>query len=125
MLYAGCSVCRGVTPLWCSGQFMPHVPVPAILTPMGFGCQVCGTVPPIFICTFCWTRQQLYFPGSAPTAPAPGATQYMAPVVQANPDIGQHEVSSKMSDVVAKAAVKVTSEFAISAFKAWVAPKES
>ena len=63
----------------------------------------------------------LYLPGLAPTAPAPGATQHMAPVVQANPDAGKHEVSSKISDVVAK----VTTEFAISTFKAWLAPKES
>ena len=125
MLYAGCSVCQGVTPLWCSGQFMPHMPVPAVATQTGYNCQVCGALPPIFTCTYCWTRQLLYLPGSQQTQPSPSVTQYMAPVVQANPGLGQHELNSKFSDVAKKALVDIGKECAISFFKAWLAPKQS
>ena len=90
MLFAGCSSCRSIVPLWCAGQFMPHVPVPVEPSPVGPYCQFCGQMPPIFLCTVCGTRQGLYMPGmAAPPAPAMGAAQLVAPVVQA-PQAASH-----------------------------------
>lgn len=84
MLYARCAFCGAIVPLWCSGQFMAHAPVPVAATPMGAACSMCGVLPPIFTCGFCWNRQFLLLPGAPPPAPAyPGATQSMAAVVQA------------------------------------------
>jgi hypothetical protein len=60
---------------------MPHMPVPVVATPMGAACQMCGVLPQIFTCGFCWTRQFLVLPG----APVP-AQQNLAPVVQAQQD---------------------------------------
>ena len=90
MLFAGCSSCRSIVPLWCAGQFMPHVPVPVEPSPMGPYCQFCGQMPLIFLCTVCGTRQGLYMPGmAAPPAPAMGAAPLVAPVVQA-PQAASH-----------------------------------
>lgn len=121
LLYVGCSYCRGITPLLCAGQFMPHVPIPAIRIPMGVGCQLCGPFPPIFTCGLCGTTQVLYFPGttSMPTQPMPGVTQYAAPVVPAPQGASQQEVSGKLSSVAAKAAISVGETAAKELFKAW------
>jgi hypothetical protein len=90
MLFAGCSSCRSIVPLWCAGQFMPHVPMPVEPSPVGPYCQFCGQMPPIFLCTVCGTRQGLYMPGmAAPPAPAMGAAPLVAPVVQA-PQAASH-----------------------------------
>jgi hypothetical protein len=87
LLYAGCGNCGAVVPLWCSGQFMPHMPMPVVATPMGAACQMCGVLPQIFTCGNCWTRQFLVLPG----APAP-AQQNLAPVVQAQPNAAPGKV---------------------------------
>lgn len=126
MLHAGCSFCGAITPLWCSGQFMPHAPIPAAYISNGFRCQLCGPLPPVFTCSRCWTMQMLYLPGSTsmPTQPLPGAAQYMAPVVQANQGSDQHELSGKLSDVAKNAAGSFAQGFgkevASSLFKAWL-----
>ena len=67
-----------------------------------------------------------YIPELNPTVtkPIPGVSQYMAPVVQANPGSDQHELNSKFSDYAKKAAVDVGKEFAISALKAFM-PRQS
>lgn len=84
MLYARCAYCGGIQPLWCSGLFMPHMPVPVAATPMGAACSACGVLPPVFTCGFCWGRQLLYLQGAPPPAPAlPGANQAFAPVIHA------------------------------------------
>ena len=127
LLYVGCSVCRNVVPLFCGGQFMPHAPVPTTSSSMGFSCQICGLIPPFFICTICWTRQMLYLPGSTPTQmqSLPNQTQYIAPVIQANPRMGQPNPNT-FSDV-AKEGLKsfggaVGKALVEQAFRAWVRP---
>jgi hypothetical protein len=127
LLYVGCSVCRHVIPLFCAGQFMPHPPVPAISTPMGFNCQICGFIPPFVTCTICWTRQMLYLPGTTPQMQsAPSHTQYIAPVVQANPGTGQPNPS--LFTEVAKEGLKSFGGAAGKAvidqcFRAWLHPE--
>jgi hypothetical protein len=84
MLYARCAFCGAIVPLWCSGTFMPHMPMPVAATPAGPVCQACGVLPPVFTCGFCFGRQLLVLPGAQPPAPAfPGAQQTYAPVIQA------------------------------------------
>jgi hypothetical protein len=66
---------------------MPHMPVAVAATQMGACCQVCGVLPPVFTCGFCWGRQMLALPGAAAApAQAPGGPQAFAPVVQAPKD---------------------------------------
>jgi hypothetical protein len=110
MLYAGCSSCRTIVPLWCAGQFMPHMPVLVAGTAMGPYCNFCGPLPPIFTCTVCWTRQALYLPGMAFTPPrwVPGLTQYVAPVVQAPQGLGQNQ----LTDLFRNSAMQFLKEFA-------------
>jgi|SRR3954453_5491871 hypothetical protein len=84
MLVAGCSACRNMVPLMCAGGFPPHPPFPVEMTPFGPGCRFCGPLQPVFTCTICGTFQALYLPGMAPPAPAFGAPQLTAPVVQAS-----------------------------------------
>ncbi len=98
MLYAGCGFCGAIVPLWCSGQFMPHVPVAVAATPMGPTCSVCGILPPIFTCGFCWNRQFLVLPGAPATAPLAGSSQNWAPVVQAQPGASQHVVMELLKE---------------------------
>jgi hypothetical protein len=122
MLYVGCSVCRNVTYLVCAGQLFPHVPVPITRTPMGISCNFCGPLPLFFTCTICWTRQALYLPGLNPMQIKPmlNQTQYIAPVVQANPGLGQPEMNRKFSDV-AKDILKIGIEVAVQqSVKAWL-----
>lgn len=85
MLHVGCSYCRSIVPLWCAGQFLPHVPLPAAANLHGVYCNLCGPMFPIFTCTFCWARQTLFLPGvtSVPSNQYLGSTANIAPVVQA------------------------------------------
>ena len=91
MLYARCGFCGGIVPLWCSGQFMPHMPIPVAASPMGPACMMGGVLPPIFTCGFCGGRQVLFLPGAPMPAPAfPGQTTNVAPVVQAQQNAPPH-----------------------------------
>lgn len=102
MLYVGCSYCRSVVPLWCAGQFLPHVPLPAAASPQGVYCNLCGPLFPVFTCTFCWARQMLFLPGvtSVPSSLCPGPTANIAPVIQAPPGASP----SVLSDLFKQAA---------------------
>ena len=104
MLFTGCSCCRSIVPLYCGGQFVPHVPVPVGATPMGPCCNFCGLLAPVFVCTVCWTRQALYLPGSrfAPPVGVPGLSQYVAPVVQAPMGTGQNQLSGLFQSVASQ-----------------------
>jgi hypothetical protein len=82
VLYARCAFCGAIVPLYCSGRFMPHMPVPVVATPMGATCSTCGVLPPVFTCGFCWGQQLLYLPGASA---APQMGQNYAAVVQAQP----------------------------------------
>lgn len=95
MLYAGCSACRAIVPLVCTGQFMPHLPVPVGRNQTGFVCNMCGFVPPVLTCPNCWTQQVLFLPGAmpAPAATPAGGAQAVAPVVQAAPNAERSELS--------------------------------
>lgn len=96
MLYAGCSCCRSIIPLYCAGQFMPHGPVPLQASPMGPYCGWCGTIPPVFTCMNCGTFQGLYLPGMG--APPPG--RLLAPVVQASSQPSTNWVAGAAKDMV-------------------------
>ena len=83
MLFAGCSNCGSIVPLFCAGRFMPHVPVPVEPSPMGPYCGFCGPMPPVFMCTICGTVQGLYIQGMpTQTLQQPGVGPLVAPVVQ-------------------------------------------
>ena len=94
MLYAGCCSCRTIVPLWCAGLFMPHPPAMVHQLPAGAACPMCGPLPPVFTCTYCWTQQWLAIPGGPTPAPSmmPGAPQF-APVAQAPPNSGEGVVA--------------------------------
>jgi len=84
VLYASCAACRGIQPLYCSGNFMPHMPMEVVPTPMGAACPNCGVIPQVFMCGFCGTPQYLLLPGvSTPTPAFAGSSQSYAAVVQA------------------------------------------
>jgi hypothetical protein len=84
VLYASCAACRGITSLYCSGAFMPHVPMEVVPTRMGAACPNCGVIPQVFTCSFCWTAQYLFLPGGPAPSPAFGGSgQNYAAVVQA------------------------------------------
>jgi hypothetical protein len=101
MLFAGCSSCRSIVPLWCAGQVMPHMPVPVEPSPMGPYCRFCGQMPPIFTCMVCGTTQGLFMPGmAAPPAPAMGAGPLVAPAVQAPEAASQGDVRSLIMSFV-------------------------
>ena len=119
LLYAGCSRCGAVVPLWCAGQFMPHQPYPVAGTPMGPACGFCGPLRPVFTCTICWTPQMLYLPGSnfmqmsgfggGGWGAGPGAApnQLVAPVVQAQPGAAPNQ----LGDLFKSAATQFVKEF--------------
>lgn len=122
MLYAGCSCCGAIVPLWCSGQFMPHMPTPAVRIPNGVGCPVCGPLPPIFTCGFCWTRQMLFLPGATPMAQpavagAPAAN--VAPVVEAQAGASKSDVSSLFGQFANGFAKQLGQEAASAIGKRW------
>jgi hypothetical protein len=63
----------------------------------------------------------------------PGASQYIAPIVEARPNTGQHELSVKFSDIAKQALKEFALGFAKSAgqnmgqntasrFQAWMSP---
>jgi hypothetical protein len=129
MLYVGCGSCRVIVPLWCAGQFLPHAPVLVAATPVGLYCNFCGSLPPIFTCTFCRTRQTLYLPGMAFTPPrwVPGLTQYVAPVVQAQQGLGQNQLTGLLKNAAMQFLKEVAGGFgeqlgqdAASAVSAWL-----
>jgi hypothetical protein len=52
--------------------------------PQGAYCSVCGILPPIFTCGFCWCRQYLLVQGAqAPPMNAMGSGQSVAAAIQA------------------------------------------
>jgi hypothetical protein len=84
VLYARCGNCAQIVPLWCTGQFMPHMPVAPVTTAHGAYCSMCGLLPPIFTCGFCWCRQYLVVQGAQnAAAPAIGPGQQTASAIQA------------------------------------------
>jgi hypothetical protein len=76
---------------------MPHMPMPVAATPMGAACQMCGVLPQIFTCGYCWTRQFLVLPG----APVP-AQQNLAPVVQAQQNASPGAVMELLKEAAGK-----------------------
>ena len=122
MLYVGCGFCRAIVPLWCSGQFMPHLPVLVVRGPMGVYCGMCGLLPPFFTCTFCWMRQMLFLPGIAvtPSAMSPGQNMTMAPVVQVQPGTPENLVPNFINELTAGFAKQFGSELASMVFRGWL-----
>ena len=117
MLYARCGFCGGIVPLWCSGQFMPHMPVPVSASPMGATCSVCGVLPPIFTCGFCWNRQFLILPGApVPDPSLTGTTQGVASVVQAQPGASEGTLKGLFKDIVTSASVEIAKRAAQAVF---------
>src|SRR3954453_17906664 len=98
MLMAGCSQCRSIAPLWCSGQFMPHAPLYVEPSPMGPLCGWCGLMPPVFTCFQCGTRQGLYMPGM-PAAQAARGQGLVAPVAATSEGASKHEVTDMLVHV--------------------------
>jgi hypothetical protein len=88
MLFVGCSSCRSIGPLWCAGQFMPHMPVAAEPSAWGPMCGFCGVMPPYFTCMRCGAVQWMYLVGTAPPQAMPQG-QLIAPVVHAPQGEGQ------------------------------------
>jgi hypothetical protein len=83
MIYARCGNCTTVVPLWCSGQFMPHMPVAPVVTPHGAYCSMCGVLPPVFTCGYCWCRQFLMIQGAQLPAMQVGPGQSVAAAIEA------------------------------------------
>ena len=101
MLYAGCGACRRVIPLFCGGQFFPHMPMGAIPTPFGVGCPMCGITPPVFTCLTCFTTQHLYMQGAPVQVHALQAQgMHVAPVVHAPQGTGEGMLQGMMRDAV-------------------------
>jgi len=121
MLYVGCSNCRTIVPLWCAGQFPPHAPLPVMAFPQGAYCGMCGPLAPVFTCTVCWTRQMLFFPGSAfmPSSPYPGSNHSVAPVVQAQPGESQDFILSLIKQALSGFAKQTGSEISTMLFQQW------
>ena len=128
LLYVGCAGCRSIVPLYCAGQFMAHTPIPIVKTRSGFGCQLCGLMPPVYTCTICWLTQMTYVPQTSALPPQAlfGARQ-IAPVVEATPGANPQELKVKFSDIAKKALGGFTEEFAkgmgqnaAACFKSWV-----
>ena len=108
MLYAGCSNCRSIVPLWCAGRFMPHMPAMVEPSPMGPYCAVDGPLPPIFTCMMCGMTQGLYVQGmSAPPSMPMGAQSLVALAVQAPPNAPQGQVKG----LVAQCASEFVKQF--------------
>jgi hypothetical protein len=106
MLFVGCSSCRSIGPLWCAGQFMPHMPVGAAPSPYGPMCGYCGVMPPYFTCTRCGAVQWMYLAGTPPPQALPQG-QLVAPVVQAPQGAAEGEVKGivmEFAGAVAKSA---------------------
>jgi hypothetical protein len=82
VLYARCSYCGGVQPLWCSGGFGAHMPTPVEAGAGGAYCPVCGPKSPTFACGFCGMQQYLALPSAAGPSYAAGPGQASMQVVQ-------------------------------------------
>lgn len=121
MLYVGCGRCRAIAPLLCAGQFPPHAPLPVMAGPYGCYCGMCGPLSPVFTCTFCWTRQMLFLPGSAfmPPSVYPGSNQNVAPVVQAQPGSSEDFIVSLIKQALKGFAKQTGSEFSTMLFDQW------
>jgi hypothetical protein len=105
VLYARCGNCGQIVPLWCSGQFMPHSPVPAVATPQGAYCSACGILPPIFMCGYCWCRQFLVVQGAqVPATQAIGPGQSVASAVQAPAGASPGMLKDAFAEFLKKAA---------------------
>jgi hypothetical protein len=100
MLYTGCSGCGAVVPLFCAGQFLPHMPMYVQSTPLGIVCNICGILPPVFTCTLCGTVQRLYVQGMNfnPQQVVAGGVSRIAPVVQSNANTKESAVKSLLSN---------------------------
>src|SRR5690349_23248249 len=98
MLFVGCSSCSSIGPLWCAGQMMPHMPMPAEASPYGPACGFCGVMPPYFTCMRCGAVQWMYLQGAG--APPPQQGQMIAPVVQASQNAGQGQLRGLMSECI-------------------------
>jgi hypothetical protein len=121
VLYARCGFCAGVAPLWCSGRFMPHVPVYVEATPMGAACSVCGVLPPAFGCMFCGTQQFLLLAGAPnPGLALPGRSQNYAAVIQAPPNASESVLSKGFSKFMSN----VGSEFGKGVVQAMFGPQQ-
>jgi hypothetical protein len=118
MLYVGCGHCRAVLPLLCQGSFMHPLPVPVFSGPMGTICPYCGPLPPMFTCSVCGIAQMLVVPGAGlamPTGPvAPGV---FAPVVQANPGMGQGQIEALLTEAGKAFAKRFGTELGGAAFE--------
>jgi len=121
MLYVGCGFCRAIVPLWCAGQFMPHMPILVVSAPMGIYCSICGLLSPFFTCTFCWTKQMLFLPGAAFPLPGvfPGSTVNIAPVVQAQPGTPNNVISGLFKELATGFTSQVGKEAASALFRMW------
>lgn len=120
MLFVGCSFCRAIVPLWCAGQFMPHVPYPVVGTQAGAYCNMCGPLSPVFTCTLCWSRQMLFLPGvSAAPSFYPGFGSNFAPVVQAQPGTSQNVLYDLFKQAASGFASQVGREAATTIFRSW------
>ena len=100
MLHAACSGCGAIVPLFCAGQFFPHMPFYVQLSPMGILCNFCGILPPIFTCTLCGTRQSIYLQGSNfnPQQVMAAGISKIAPVVQSAPNAKEGTVKQLVKD---------------------------
>jgi hypothetical protein len=99
MLFVGCSSCRSIGPLWCAGQFMPHMPLAAEPSARGPTCGFCGVMPPYFTCMRCGAVQWMYLAGTPPPQAMPPG-QLVAPVVQAPQNAGEGQVKGVVSEFV-------------------------
>ena len=112
MIYARCGNCATVVPLWCSGQFMPHMPVQPAATPHGAYCSVCGVLPPVFTCGRCWCRQYLMLEGAAlPAMPAGGPGQSVASAVVAPEGAAPSTLRSMLDAFLKSAAAQAGTGF--------------
>lgn len=114
MLFVGCSSCRSVFPLWCTGQFMPHFALAVISNGTGVFCPQCGFLPLIFTCTMCWTRQPLYLSGSNfnPTQFVNTDMRSVGLVVQAEPNRNKNEVHELMKNCAMQFVKEFSNSFA-------------
>jgi hypothetical protein len=95
MIYVGCSCCRQILLLCCTGQFMPHAPLPAINYGGVACCQICGQMQPLFTCSNCWTRQMTMMMGAQIQYSLPYLTQMINSGMQIAPMLPSN--SSRMS----------------------------
>lgn len=130
MLFVGCSNCQQIVQLYCTGQFMPHVPIPAVNYGGLPACQYCGQMQPIFTCSICWTRQMLMLVGpQAQYNPAymqqlMNSGMMLAPVIPSNSSrVTQSSFRNIMMKGLESAAQQFGKrgvDFAFDAFGSWM-----